>query len=89
MVVHPETEDWTEDELILMGQLCSVGTPIEHVAKFLGREIGAVREKAAELRLAIKARHQLEITTSPPISPEISTAPHALAAPPGNPGSSS
>jgi hypothetical protein len=89
MVTHSEPEAWSEDELILMGQLCSVGVPLDHVAKFLGREVRLVKVKATGLRLATKACGQLQITASPPISPEFTIAPTSLAAPPGSSDSSS
>jgi hypothetical protein len=89
MVTHSEPEAWSEDELILMGQLCSVGIPLDHVAKFLGREVRSVEVKATGLLLPTIACGQLLITASLPISSEITVAPTALAAPPGSPDSSS
>ena len=39
-------QPWSEQELIDLGQLCSVGIPIEHVAKFLGRNLDEVERQA-------------------------------------------
>jgi hypothetical protein len=44
---------WSEEELIALGQLCSVGVPIEHVAKFLGRDLDEVREQAHSIKITL------------------------------------
>jgi hypothetical protein len=43
-------EPWSEQELIDLGQLCSVGLPIEHVAKFLERNLDEVREQSQSIK---------------------------------------
>jgi hypothetical protein len=44
-------EPWSEQELIDLGQVCSVGLPIEHVAKFLERGLDEVREQAHSIKI--------------------------------------
>ena len=39
-------QPWSEQELIDLGQLSSVGIPIEHIAKFLGRNLDEVERQA-------------------------------------------
>lgn len=49
----PVPEAWSEQELLELGQLSSAGVPIEHVAKFLERDLDDVRAHAAAIRLAV------------------------------------
>jgi len=42
---------WSEQELIDLGQLYSVGIPIEHVAKFLARDLDEVKTQAQLLKI--------------------------------------
>jgi hypothetical protein len=40
---------WAEQELTSLGQLCSVGMPVDHIAKFLRRDLKDVKDRASAL----------------------------------------
>ena len=50
-------EPWSEEELIDLGQLYSIGIPIEHVAKFLGRNLAEVQRQARLLNITPAPLH--------------------------------
>ena len=43
------SQPWSERELVDLGQLSSVGIPIEHIAKFLGRNLDEVETQARSI----------------------------------------
>jgi hypothetical protein len=51
--------DWSEQDLLELGQLYSVGFPIGHIAKFLGRDLEEVKEQAKALRITRNPVRQL------------------------------
>ena len=51
-------EPWSEDELTELGQLYSVGIPIEHVAKFLGRNLDEAELEVRSLNISLAAIHR-------------------------------
>jgi hypothetical protein len=58
VVLRPINAQWSEQELTFLGQLSAIGFPIDHVAKFFGRDLSEVTEQATALyRCAANRKH--------------------------------
>jgi hypothetical protein len=62
---------WSAQELIMLGHLFSIGFPIDHVAKFLQRDLHEVRERISALPSALRSKNILSERTLRSVTPRL------------------